>query len=118
MMKIVLILLLILLTLLALASGAAKIMLLQRDVEFFGSFGFTHPMLIFFGIAQVAGGVLLIAPKTRFYGAALIGITFLVSAFLLVLAGDIPAAAITVVAILALGAIVKLSQKSAAEVLD
>jgi uncharacterized membrane protein YphA (DoxX/SURF4 family) len=104
-MKIVLIVLITILALLALASGVTKIMLLPRDVEFFGAYGFTNLTLIIFGIAQVAGGILLIAPKTRVYGAVLVGITFLVSAYLLVLAGDIPAAVITVTAIAGLGVV-------------
>ena len=106
-MKVFMIILLAALTLLALASGISKILLVPRDVEFFGAYGFTDTTLILFGLVQVAGGILLIIPKTRIVGAALVGITFLISAFLLVLAGDIPAAVVTVLAIVGLGLIVK-----------
>lgn len=98
--------------LLALASGVAKILLLPNEVEFFGAYGFSTAALIVFGLVQLAAAVLLIAAKTRALGAGLAGITFLISAVLLVMAGNIAAAAVTGLAILGLGAVVKLNQRT------
>lgn len=101
------------LALLALSSGVTKIMLMQREVEFFGAYGFTNTILIAYGVAQVVGGVLLIVRKTRVYGAAITGITFLISAFVLFLAGNVPVMIITLAATLVLGLILKYSLKKA-----
>jgi len=98
---------------LALTSGAGKIMLVQREVEFFGAYGFTDPILMAFGLAQLVGVVLLIIPKTRVYGAAIVGITFLVSACVLLLDGNILVAIITLIATLLLGIILRQSYKEA-----
>jgi uncharacterized membrane protein YphA (DoxX/SURF4 family) len=97
--------------LLAIASGSSKLMLMQQEVEFFGAYGFTNLMLVLYGVAQVIGGVLLIIPKTRIYGAAIVAVTFLVSAVVLVLAGNFTVAIITVVATLLLGVIIRHTQK-------
>ena len=106
-MNIVLNVFVAILALLALSSGTTKIMLMQREVEFFGAYGFTNPILIAYGVAQVVGAVLLIVRKTRVYGAAIVGITFLISAFVLFLAGNAPVGIITLVATLVLGLILK-----------
>jgi hypothetical protein len=39
------------LTLLAVSSGITKILLMPQDVNFFGKFGFSDPILIAFGKA-------------------------------------------------------------------
>ena len=88
-----------LLVFLAVSSGATKVMLMQQDVMFFGSFGFTDPMLIAFGAVQLVGGLLLIFRSTRLYGALVIAVSFAVSAVLLLMAGSILVAIITLIAI-------------------
>ena len=100
---------LVILILLAVASGVAKILLVPQDVAFFGKYGFSNPMLIGFGIAQVVGGVLMVVNKTRFVGAAIVAATFLVSLGLLLVEGNIPVSIITLVATLLLGVVMKQS---------
>lgn len=101
---------LVILVFLAISSGFTKIILMEQDVEFFGKYGFTNSILIAYGIAQLLGGILLLLPKTRFYGAILVAITFLVSFIVLLLSGNIPMAIVTLVFVLLLGFIIKQSR--------
>ena len=94
---------------LAVSSGVTKAMLMERDVVFFGQYGFTNPILIAFGIVHIVGGVLLAIPKTRTIGAIIVGIAFLISAVVLILAGDIPVTVVTIVAVLLLVFVAKQS---------
>ena len=73
---------------LAVSSGLTKVLLIQQDVDFFGQYGFTNPILIAYGVVQVVGGILLLLPKTRVFGAGIVAITFLISAVVLGLAGQ------------------------------
>jgi hypothetical protein len=114
-MKIVSILTIILLVFLAVSSGITKIMLMQQDVDFFGKYGFTNPILIAYGLVQLIGGLSLILRKTRLAGAILVAITFLVSLVVLLMDGNIPVSIVTAVATLLLGAVMKQSWKPAAE---
>lgn len=82
-------------------------MLMQQDVEFFGKYGFTNSILVTYGVIQLIGGILLISPKTRILGAILVAITFLISLVVLVMAGNIPVAIITLVCVALLGLIIK-----------
>ena len=108
-MKIVYAIVLILLVLLAISSGVAKITLMQQDVDFFGKYGFSNPMLIAFGATQLIGGVLLSFRNTRFSGATIVAITFFISLLLLLLDGNIPVSIATLVMTLLLGAVMKQS---------
>jgi len=108
-MKIFFNIVLVILIFLAASSGITKIMLMEQDVEFFGQYGFTNPILIGFGIAQLLGGLLLAIPKTRAIGAVVVAITFLVSAAILAMAGNVPVAIVTLIFTLLLGFIVKQS---------
>lgn len=92
-----------LLILLALSSGVTKVILMQQDVDFFGKYGFTNPVLIAYGALQILGGVLLIIPKCRLYGAIVVAVTFLVSAIVLFVDGNYPVFLITLVATALLG---------------
>lgn len=105
-MKILFNILLAILVFLAVSSGLTKIMLMQQDVEFFGQYGFTNPILIAFGIAQVLGGILLMLPKTRVIGASLIAITFLISAVVLFMDGNNLVAIITMIFVALLGFVI------------
>jgi hypothetical protein len=100
---------LVVLIFLAIFSGATKIALAQADVEFFGKYGFSNPMLIAFGAAQLAGGVLMPFRKTRFAAAAIVAITFVASLVLLLMDGNIPVSIVTVVATLLLGVVMQRS---------
>ena len=114
-MKIFSAIILVLLILLALASGITKIMLMQQDVDFFGKYGFTDPILIAFGVAQLLGGLLMVHRRTRFTGAAIVAITFLMSLILLLLDGNIPVSIVTAVATMMLGVVMWQSRRSAAQ---
>ena len=108
-MRIASTIILVILICLAVFSGATKIALVQADVEFFGKYGFSNPMLIAFGATQLMGGVLMPFRKTRFSGAAIVAITFVVSLVLLLMDGNIPVSLVTVVATLLLGVVMKRS---------
>lgn len=113
-MKAVSIGILAILTLLAVSSGIAKILLMPQDVNFFGKYGFSDPILIAFGSVQLLGGLLLVFTKTRFAGAAIVAVTFLVSLALLLLEGNVPVSIVTAVATLLLGFVMKRSWQPAA----
>lgn len=113
-MKIASTIVLILLIFLAISSGVAKVSLMPQDVEFFGKFGFSSPLLVAYGAFQLLGGVLLALQKTRFFGAAIVAITFLVSLVLLVMDGNIAVSIVTLVATILLGVVMKRSWKAAA----
>jgi len=95
------------LVLLAIASGVAKVMLMPQDVNLFGQYGFTNHILIAFGISQLIGGVLLAIPKTRLLGAIIVGVTFLISAAILVISGNIPMAIVTLIFVALLAFVLK-----------
>ena len=78
----------VLIGLLSIAAGAAKVALIPAEVEFLSQFGFTNGVTIAIGVAQVLGGLLVLIPTTRFYGGLVVGLLFLVSAALLLVAGD------------------------------
>ena len=103
------------LVLLAVSSGVAKILLMVQEVAFFGAYGFTNAMIIAFGATQLIGGFLLVFHKSRLIGAALVGITFAISAILLVMDGNFPLAVITVAMMVLLFWVVKESVTSLRE---
>lgn len=92
---------------LAISSGITKIMLMPQEVEFFGNAGFNSTLIIIFGAFQLLGGVLLILQKTRFAGAVIVAATFALSAALLIVAGNILFAVISIVAMAMLGVVMK-----------
>ena len=112
-MKILSTIILVILIFLAVSSGITKVTLMQQDVDFFGKYGFSNPILITYGLVQLIGGVLLIFKKTRFVGAAIVAITFLISLVVLLADGNIPVSIATVVATLLSGVIMKQSWRVA-----
>jgi len=104
---------LVVLIFLATSSGITKIMLMQQDVEFFGKYGFTNTLLVVFGAAQLIGGILLIIQKARFIGAAIVAVTFLISAVLLIMDNNIPVTIVTFIAVAMLGLVMKQSLNNA-----
>ncbi len=99
----------VILVLLAVSSGIAKILLMEQDVVFFAKYGFSNPVLIAFGLAQLLGGLLMTVKRSRFAGAAIVAITFLVSLALLLIEGNIAVSIVSVVAMLLLGVVMKQS---------
>ena len=114
-MKAVSIGILAILTLLAVSSGITKILLMPQDVNFFGKYGFSDPLLIAYGSVQLLGGLLLVLAKTRFAGATIVAGTFLVSLALLLMEGNVPVSIATAIATLLLGAVMKQSWQPAAQ---
>lgn len=110
-MKVFFNIVLFILVFLAVSSGITKIMLMQQDVDFFGNYGFTNPVLITYGVIQLAGGVLLVFPKTRVIGAAMVAITFLISAAILFMSGNIPITIITLVCVFLLVFVIRQSRQ-------
>ena len=106
-MKIAIKVILGILVFLAISSGVTKIMLMPQEIEFFGKYGFNNIMLIIFGVVQVVGGVLMITPKFRTYGATAVIITFGVSLILLILEGNYPVSAVTLIAMALLVFVIK-----------
>jgi uncharacterized membrane protein YphA (DoxX/SURF4 family) len=105
---------LLVLVLLAISFGITKIVLMPQDVEFFGSYGFTKPILIAYGITQLIGGIMLAVPISRIIGAIIVAATFINSAVVLVIAGKYAVTFITLICVLLLGFIIKRSLKLAA----
>jgi len=108
-MKIASTLILVLLIFLSILSGVTKVALMPVDVEFFGKYGFSSPLLIAFGATQLIGGVLMPFRKTRFVGAAIVAVTFVISLVVLLMDGNIPVSIVTAVATLLLGVVMKRS---------
>lgn len=81
--------------LLSIAAGGAKVALVPDEVAFLQQFGLTNAATIGFGAVQIVGGLLLFVPNTRFVAALVSGLAFSVSAVLLVLAGKLAFAAIS-----------------------
>ena len=76
---------------------------MKQDVEFFGKYGFSDPILMLYGAIQLIGGILLPFKKTKLIGAAVAAITFAVSLIVLLLEGNIPVSIVTTLAIVLLG---------------
>ncbi len=91
------------LTFLAVSSGITKVMLMQQDIDFFSQYGFSNPMLIFYGAVQIVGGILLPFKKTRFVGAAVVALTFVISLVILLMEGNIPVSIVTLISTVLLG---------------
>ena len=106
-MKIALKIILGILVFLAISSGVTKIMLMPQEIEFFGKYGFNDIMLIIFGVVQVIGGVVMIMPKLRTYGASVVIITFGISLILLILEGNYPVSGVTLIAMALLALVIK-----------
>jgi hypothetical protein len=102
---------LVVLVLLATSSGVSKIMLIPQEVAFFGLYGFTDPILITYGTTSFIGGIMLIIRKTRLFGAVIVAITFLISAVVLILAGNVPFTIFTFVSLLMLAVLIKQNMK-------
>jgi len=94
-MKYVWIIVISVLTFLAITSGITKVILMKQDVDFFGKYGFSDPILMFYGAVQLIGGILLPFKKTRLIGAVVIAITFAISLVVLLLEGNIPVSIVT-----------------------
>ena len=105
-MKILHTLILIILVFLAITSGVTKVLLMQQDVDFFGAYGFNNTHLIMFGTIQILSGIALVFKKSRVVGAIVLAATFVISAVVLAISGNIPVTVITLVFVGLLGLVV------------
>ena len=85
---------------------------MQQDVDFFGKYGFSNPILMAYGATQLMGGILLVFEKSRFVGAIIVAVTFSVSLVVLLMEGNIPVSILTTLAILLLGVVMKQNWKT------
>jgi hypothetical protein len=80
----------ILLALLGVAAGTAKMLQTPQEMAFFqDQLGFSAEAIMAFGLLQFIAGVMLVFNKTRLVGAALLGITLLLSSIAILMAGQI-----------------------------
>tara|TARA_R110002073_G_scaffold92685_16_gene217192 strand:- start:1278 stop:1622 length:345 start_codon:yes stop_codon:yes gene_type:complete len=86
-MRLFMIILLVILIILSLAAGAAKITQMADDVRYLHAVGLTKPLIILFGLLQLAGGIMLIFPQIRRTGALIALVTFLISSIVIFLSG-------------------------------
>lgn len=107
----------VLIGLLSLAAGGAKIALVPEEVVFLSQFGFVKEHTVSFGVVQVVGGVLMLVPVTRFFGALIAGAGFALSVALLLAAGDAAFAGASLLPVLLAGFVAyqsKLARKTSA----
>lgn len=95
-MRIAITIVAVLMGLLSIAAGVAKVALFPEEVAFLDQFGFSTDLTMSFGIVQVAGGLLLMSPRTRAYGSLIVAVAFVLSAVLLFLAGNTAFGAISI----------------------
>ena len=80
----------ILLALLGVVAGIAKMLQTPQEMAFFqDQLGFNAEAIMAFGLLQFVAGVMLVFKKTRLVGAALLGITLLLSSIVIFMAGQI-----------------------------
>ncbi len=102
-MKIVQTVILVILILLSLAAGAAKVMQVPQEVQFFADAGLGVAAMISLGVFQILGAALSAVPKFRLIGAATMGAGFLVSALIILMTGDLMFAVISLIPVLLSG---------------
>lgn len=102
-MKIAVIIVAVLIGLLSLAAGGAKIALVPQEVVFLSQFGFVKGHTVSFGVVQVVGGLLMLIPKTRLIGALIAAAGFALSVALLMAAGNMAFAGVSLMPVLLAG---------------
>jgi len=89
-MKIVRLVLLVGLILLSIATGVTKLIQMPAEMELFADAGWPVWLTLAFGVVQVAGGLLLVTPQTRRYGAMVMIVTFAIASGVVLINGMIP----------------------------
>lgn len=110
-MKILKRVVLVVLILLGITAGAAKIMQMPQEMEFFQDAGFSETQIILFSVAQLAAGILLVFQKMRMSGAIIMAVTLGISTVLIFVSGKIAFGFFSVLPILMAGIIIKDSAK-------
>jgi putative oxidoreductase len=65
--------------------------------EQFANFGYEDWFRVLIGVAEIGGGLLLLAPRTTFYGAAALGIIMLGAVYTHLAHGQVPQALVPLV---------------------
>lgn len=79
---------LVLVIALSLAAGLAKVAKVAAELEFLTGVGLSETQIVAFGLVQLGAGALMIAPKTRFYGAMIAALAFFASTVLIFISGN------------------------------
>lgn len=91
----------VLLAFLGVAAGIAKMLQTPQEMAFFQEqMGFSAEAIMAFGLLQLIAGVMLIFKKTRMIGAALLGITLLLSSIVIFMAGEIVFGVVSLIPVL------------------
>lgn len=85
---------------LSIAAGAAKAMQVPEEVQFLQGMGLSLPIIVAFGIVQIAAGILLVLPRTRVPGCIVALIGFALSTVLILISGDLKFAAFSTLPII------------------
>ena len=88
-MKVIKLIVLAILVSLSLAAGAAKIMQVPQELAFFEAVGVPTAFLLPFGVVQAVAAVLAIRPKTRKLGLRIMAFVFLISAWMILVGGNL-----------------------------
>ncbi len=110
--KIINILIVAIIVFLSIAAGVAKVMQTQQEMEFLLSVGLSRALIIIFGLAQIAGGVLLIPRKTRMSGAIMTTIAFVISTVLIFVGGNFLFGLFSILPITLAGAVIYKSART------
>jgi hypothetical protein len=91
----------ILLALLGVAAGIAKMLQAPQEMAFFqGAMGFSAEAIMAFGLLQFIAGVMLVFKKARLIGAALLGVTLILSSIVIFMAGEVVFGVISLIPVL------------------
>lgn len=78
------------LTLLSISTACVKLARMEDEMVIFRTVGFSDAMTVAFGVVQLAGGLLLLPPKTTRVGAWVMAPTFLFATGVLFANGMVP----------------------------
>ncbi|NKB76764.1 MAG: hypothetical protein GKR96_06855 [Gammaproteobacteria bacterium] len=87
--------------------GLANILLTQKAVTLFFSYGFTHITLNGYGVIQLVSVLLLLIPRTRIIGSLLIGFCLMMATLVFLSAGQIVNPLLLLIGIIFAGLIIK-----------
>lgn len=73
----------------SLAAGAAKVMRVPDEAQFFAEAGLAPGVMVIFGVVQLVAGALILWRKTRLAGALIAAIMFACSAIMIFMAGNL-----------------------------
>ena len=105
-MKLALNILLIILVLMSLAAGAAKLLQVPQEAQFFADAGLGTGVMMALGALQILGAALSVPPKFRKAGAAIMGAGFLASAVIILMTGNMGFAAVSLLPVVLCGVVV------------